>query len=67
VQVGEIYRVRTDSVYCEGQSMHSRPRVKGRVKWVHPKGRYAVLELSGGHRECYWPEQLTERNRVRQQ
>lgn len=66
MQVGEIYRVRTDSVYCEGQGVHLRPRVKGRVIWVHPKGRFAVLNL-GGHRECYYPEQLTERNRVRQQ
>lgn len=47
MRVGEIYRVRTDSAYCEGQSMHSRPRVKGRVVWVHPKGRFALLDLGG--------------------
>lgn len=67
MQVGEIYRVRTDSVYCEGQGVHLRPRVKGRVAWVHPRNRYAVLEFQGIHgnfRECYYPEELTERNRV---
>lgn len=65
MRVGEIYRVRTDSVYCEGPSMHSRPRVKGRVVWVHPKGRFALLDL-GGHKECYYPEQLTNHNKVKQ-
>lgn len=64
MQVGEIYQVRTDSMLCEGTGPNTRPKVKGRVTWVHPRGRFAVLELPGGARECFYPEQLTERNRV---
>ena len=61
MQVGELYRVRSDSVYCD--NLKNRPKVQGRVAWVHPQGRFAVLEI-GGARECYYPEELTERNRV---
>jgi hypothetical protein len=64
VQVGEVYRVRTEAVLCEGNGRDSRPRVPARVVWVHPKGRFALLDL-GGHKECYYPEQLTERNKVK--
>lgn len=64
MQVGEVYWVRTNAVFCEDANMHTRPRVKGRVIWIHPKRRYAVLELSGRYRECYYPEELTEHNRV---
>ena len=63
MQVGEVYQVRTDVVCCEDNRQNFRPKVAGRVTWVHPAGRYAVLMLPGGHRECYYPEQLTERVR----
>lgn len=58
MRVGEIYRVKTESVCCEDNRPNFRPRVKGRVVWVHPRGRFAVLQLSGGSRECYYPEEL---------
>lgn len=64
MQIGEIYRVRTDAVFCQDNRPNFRPKVAGRVAWVHPAGRFAVLELAGGHRECYYPEELTEQNRV---
>lgn len=64
MRVGEVYKVRTEAVYCESNGRDSRPRVAGWVIWVHPKGRFAVLDL-GGHKECYYPEQLTNRNRVK--
>lgn len=60
MQVGEVYRVRTDSVYCLDNRPNYRPRVAGTVLWVHPKGRFAVLDI-GGMRECYYPEELTKR------
>lgn len=47
MQVGEIYRVRTEAVCCESDGRDSRPRVPGRVVWVHPKGRFALLDLGG--------------------
>lgn len=45
MQVGELYRVRSDSVYCD--NLKNRPKVQGRVAWVHPQGRFAVLEIGG--------------------
>lgn len=65
MQIGEEYRVDSDSVFCKTPNV--RPRIQGRVIWVHPLGRYAVLEFQGIHgkfRECYYPEQLTDKNRV---
>ena len=41
----------------------------GRVVYIHPEGRYAVLEFhgqKGNSREAFYLEQLTERNRVLQ-
>lgn len=41
--------------------------MKGTCVAVHPKGRFAVLEFEGYWgkvRECFWPEQVTERNRI---
>lgn len=46
--VGEVYRVQTNSVYCEDNRPNFRPKVAGRVTWVHPLGRFAVLMLPGG-------------------
>ena len=40
--------------------------MRGRVVYVHPKGRFAVLEfpgISGTEREAFWPEELTAENR----
>lgn len=62
--VGAIYRVRpVFAVAKDG----SRPVMQGTCVAVHPKGRFAVLEFEGiwgTVRECFWPEQVTERSRV---
>lgn len=65
MQIGEEYRVHSDSVYCNTEKV--RPKIQGRVIYVHTEGRFATLEFQGIHgkfRECYYPEELTERNRV---
>ena len=65
MQVGEEYLVHSDSVYCTAPN--SRPKIRGRVIYVHPEGRFATLEFQGIHgkfRECYYPKELTERNRI---
>ena len=65
MQVGEEYRVPSDSAI---RMEDKRPaKIRGVVIYVHPKGRFATLEFQGIHgkfRECYYPEQLTQRNRV---
>lgn len=46
----------------------NRHPMRGRVVYVHPQGRYAVLEfegVNGKFRECYMPEQLTDKNLVK--
>lgn len=65
MQVGEEYMVRVDSTV---QGKGEMPRLmRGKVVWVHPKGRFAELEfqgVNGKFRECFLPERLTEKNRV---
>lgn len=65
MQVGEVYIVRPELAISTNPNV--KPPMKGRVVWVHPKLRFAVLEFKGIHgspRECFRPEELTERNRV---
>lgn len=65
MRIGEEYHVNSDSVFCKTPNV--RPRIRGRVIYVHPQGRFATLEFQGVHgtfRECFYPEELTERNRV---
>ena len=63
MELGEKYRVTpafSVAKNCE------RPRsMVGKVTYIHPRGRFVVLEFDGGSRECFPPEQLTESNRVR--
>lgn len=57
---GERYRVKpVFSMTKETNGLH--PTI-GKVVWVHPVGRFAVLEFAGGIRECFFPEQLTASN-----
>lgn len=66
MQIGEEYIVKSESVACTEKT--SRPPIRGRVVFVHPKGRYAALEFAGIHdnfRECFFPDQLTAKNRVK--
>ena len=64
MRIGECYWVRTESVYCEEKKPNSRPKVKGRVIYIHPRGRYATLEIPEGIRECFGLEELTPKNRI---
>ena len=46
-----------------------RHHMEGRVVYVHPKGRYAELEfkgVNGTFRESFRPDQLTEKNLIRE-
>lgn len=64
MKIGEKFLVKTESVYCEEKKPNTRKPQVGKVVYVHPRGRFAVLELPGGLRESYCPEQLSDRNRV---
>ena len=66
MQINEEYMVKSESVACTEKT--SRPPIRGRVVYIHPQGRYAALGFVGIHgnfRECYFPGQLTEKNRVK--
>lgn len=66
MQVGEIYVVRPE--LAVSTKTNTRPAMRGTVVWIHPLMRFAVLEFEGIHgnpRECFRPEELTERNRVK--
>lgn len=66
MQLGEEYMVTTKSSVCDKNNIR-RP-IRGRVVYVHPLGRFAVLKfqgVNGSFRESYFPELLTEKNRVR--
>ena len=63
--VGAVYRVRP--VFAKAKD-GLEPIREGVCVAVHPKGRFAVLEFDGVWgkvRECFWPDEVTERNRVR--
>lgn len=64
MDIGAVYRVRPAfTIYKEAE----QPRtLRGRVAWVHPKGRYCVLAFKGGIRECFFPEQLNQEKLVRE-
>lgn len=66
MQLGERYMVTTESSVCD--RTNARHPIRGKVVYVHPEGRFAVLEfqgIRGRFRESYFPEQLTQKNRVR--
>lgn len=65
MQIGERYRVSLDSTTPDTKG--TKHPLKGEVVYVHPRGRYATLEFQGVHgkfRECFYPEQLTDKNRL---
>lgn len=76
MQIGEQYMVRPECSLPDttvrkqttgGVTVIEKVPMKGTVVYVHPMGRYATLEfqgVSGNPRECFFPEQLTERNRL---
>lgn len=66
VELNQRYRVKPVLA-----KMKEGPSVSliGKVVYIHPKGRYVVLEFDGPigkSREAFYPEQLTEKNRVLQ-
>ncbi len=66
MKIGEVYIVKTESTPCDKET--HRPALRGRVVYVHPMLRYAVLEFRGIHgsfRESFFPEYLTKKRRVK--
>ena len=62
--IGQCYRVMPA---FSGTIIQKGKAQAGKIVYIHPKGRYAVLEFDGvcgRPRECFWPEELTEDNRV---
>ena len=62
--IGESYRVKP--VFTATKDGQRPVTMTGKICYVHPKKRFAVLEFDKGIRECFCQEQLTEGNRVRQ-
>jgi len=65
VEVGEVYIVQPECALPTGK-YEKRP-MKGKVIWIHPLARFAVLEFEGvtaNPRECFWPDELNDKNRV---
>ena len=61
VQLGERYQVLPAFIANINNALTSRTQV-GKVVYVHPKGRYAVLEFEGVYgnpREGYRMDELT--------
>lgn len=53
MEIGQKFRV--SPAFVKGER-NDRPRQTGKVVWIHPKGRFAVLEFKGVHgkpRECF--------------
>lgn len=66
IELNQCYRVKP--VFPKMKDEQSISMV-GKVVYIHPEGRYVVLEFSGPKgkaREAFYPEQLTEKNRVLQ-
>ena len=64
VGVNERYRVKP--VFAVAKDGQGRPMV-GTVIYIHPMGRYAVLEFEGAigkARESFYLDQLTDKNRI---
>lgn len=65
MQYGEEYIVNT--VAAPGGDGKGNNKLRGRVVYIHPQGRFAALEFTGIHgsfRECFFLMELTEKNRV---
>ena len=63
MEVGERYRVVPEfTAYKDGTA---GTRMVGTVVFVHPKGRFAVLEFGSGVREVFYRDQLTEKRLVK--
>lgn len=66
IELNQCYRVKP---YFPKTKDGKSISMVGRVVYIHPEERYAVLEFQGqkgNPREAFYPEQLTEKNRVLQ-
>ena len=55
MKVGKTYRAVPVFTYGNDSALHGQA-MRGTCVWVHPKGRFAVLEFrfrSGAVRECF--------------
>ncbi len=62
MQIGEQYNVKPYFAGYTSNSWRGKSTAQcGTIIWVHPKGRFAVLEFDGvasKPRECFYPDQL---------
>lgn len=68
IRIGMRFRVKPAFAKQEGTNAESKIQ-PGRVVYIHPKGRYAVLEFDGvlgNPRESFPLDELTEKNLVRE-
>lgn len=60
--LGKEFKVRPVFSYSsENNHTNYVPKIKGKCVWVHPEGRFALLEFRCGGsvlRECFRPEEL---------
>lgn len=64
VEINQKYRVEPQ---FSRSGCNKAENMVGRVCYIHPQGRYAVLEFSGPHgksREAFDLDSLTDANRV---
>lgn len=64
IELNQEYRVKPAFTKTNDENCKS---MVGRVVYIHPKGRYAVLEFEGAGgkaRESFPMDQLTDKNRV---
>lgn len=64
IELGQKYRVSPAFTKTNAEACKS---MVGRVVYIHPKGRYAVLEFEGPGgkaKESFPLDQLTDQNRV---
>lgn len=66
MELGKIYKARPEFLpgeWVRGANgrVKVKPKLKGKCVWIHPRGRFAVLEFSfrgGTVRECFRAEEL---------
>lgn len=68
IETNQKYKVRPVFTTCKSGDVPVR--LEGRVVYIHPQGRYVVLEFDDGAgntvRESFWPELLKEEYLVRE-
>lgn len=65
MEIGEVYQVKP--AFMKDSDTGGKA-LKGKVVYVHPKRRFAVLAFKGVHgisRECFRPEELTADKRCK--